>query len=188
VDGITAVSIRHLEQPQWRATVSEDGVYFQSDAPREELVEDTMRVQAELTTSAIERLGVQALNSLGTKFVAVASQEGPVSIVSQVQQLLGLDPARTLFQGSAVAATEVSVRIGYRLAFGSVSLEVSSDATSASAYVVGLDCYSWDTLALDQQHLAFMLSAYRHYADDVKAYLAPLRAIETAPKADETSN
>jgi hypothetical protein len=173
VDDTGSVRVRHLKQSGWFATVSDTGVYFQFTAPQEDAVEGIFRVEAELITTALAHLGVQALNSLGAKFVGVVPHPGGTASIAEVQRLLGLDPRRTLLQGRGVAATEISVRIGYRLPIGSASLDVSAEA-DGSAYFVGLDCYSWDTLALDRQYLAFMLGAYRHYCDDVKPYLAPL--------------
>jgi hypothetical protein len=167
------VRVRNLEQPHWHATVSSTGVYFQMDTPSEETVDSLLLVQADLTTKAIGHLNVQALNSLGIKFTAAAHQHADAPIISRVQQLLGLDPEATLLRDGAMPATDVLVRLGYRFAVGSAALEVSAERDDA-AYVVGLDCYSWDTLALDRQYLEFMRGAYRHYHDDVAAYLAPL--------------
>ena len=118
-------------------------------------------------------MGVQALNSLGIKFTAAAPQSDDMTIIARVQQLLGLDPRSTLLQGGAMAASDVLIRLSYRFAAGSAALEVSADRGS-TAYLIGLDCYSWDTLALDRQYLEFMQAAYHHYREDVLAYLAPL--------------
>lgn len=173
VDESQAVMVRHLEHPNWYAKLSDSQVYFQQDKPVEGTVDSLLAMHADLTTRAIGRLEVRAFNSFGIKFTAAAFQEEDAPIVSRVQQLLGLNPEATLLQAGSVTPTEVLVRLGYRFAAGSAALEVSAERDE-SAYVVGLDCYSWDTLSLDRQYLEFMRSAYRHYCDDVTAFLAPL--------------
>jgi hypothetical protein len=173
VDDPRTVRVRHIEQPNWHATLSDTGVYFQMDTPSEQTIDSLLVVQANLTTKAIKHLNVQALNSLGIKFTAAAHQHDDAPVISRVQQLLGLNPEATLLRDGAMTATDVLVRLGYRFAVGSAALEVSAQRNEA-AYLVGLDCYSWDTLALDRQYLEFMRGAYLHYHDEVAAYLAPL--------------
>jgi hypothetical protein len=184
VDDEATVRIRHLEHARWHGLVSDTSVFFQYDIPPEDTGTDILHVQAGLLMKVVERLQVGALNSVGTKFTALAHAKEGVPIIDQVQQLLGLDPAGTLLQGRTTATTDVSFRIGYRMPIGAASLQVSSEATR-DAYSIDLDCYSWDTLALDWEYLAFTTGAYEHYCADVQSYLAPLEKCDRAVEVSE---
>ena len=167
------VKIKHVTHPKWYALVSESDIYFQYDVPSEDELADILRVQADILNKVSTRLGVEALNSLGTKFISLIPIQNGVSAVDRLRYLLVLDPHETLLKDRINPVTEIAFRLGYRFGSGTAALQVSSDA-SGKKLMVDLDCYCTDVFALKGDYLQFMMEALTHFSTDVKSFLAPL--------------
>lgn len=179
IDEKDRIRVEHSDHVRWYTTVSESEVYFQCDGIQLDDCAEILRLQADLYHKICARLGVEALLSLGIKFIRVLKIGAKGSATKTVESLFALTPKGTLLRGQLASLTEAAFRLGYGFGVGGAALQVST-SVSGEDLIVDLDCFTTDVFALGGDYIQFMLDALEHFSVEVNDFLTPL--IETSQR------